>query len=118
MGIIATKELPATIDAAASLSDAVDVKGFSILRIGMPAVWDAADLTFQVSDDAGVTFRNVYWDWGAEMVLSADVDMSIEMCPFVRLAHIDQIKVRSGTAGTPVAQTAEAIVLLVVSVKD
>ena len=63
MSIIGTKEMVATILDTASLSDAVELKGHDILRIAMPAGWDAADLTFQVSDDGGTTFRNVYWDW-------------------------------------------------------
>ena len=84
----------------------------------MPGVWDAADLTFQISDDGGTTFRNVYWDWGPEMVVDAGISMSIELSPFVQLHHIDQIKVRSGTAGVPVNQVAEALIVLAVGVKD
>ena len=113
MGLIGTKELTATILDTASLSDAVELDGFSILRIAMPAAWDAADLTFQISDDAGTTFRNVYWDWGAELVVDAAAARTIEMSPFVQLSHIDQIMVRSGIAGAPVVQTADRAILLV-----
>ena len=117
MSIIGTKEHTATIAINANLSDAVELKGYSILRIAMPAVWTAADLTFQVSDDGGTTFRNMYWDWGPEMVIDAAAAITIELSPFVRLSHIDQIKVRSGTAGTPVNQAAERLILLAVSTK-
>jgi len=71
MSIIGTREQTATIANGASLSDALELDGHSVLRIAMPAAWTAADLTFQVSDDAGTTFRNVYWDWGPEMVVDA-----------------------------------------------
>jgi len=118
MSIIGTKEQTATILNGASLSDAVELKGHSVLRIAMPAAWTAADLTFQVSDNGGTTFRNVYWDWGPEMVVDAAAAMTIELSPFVQLSHIDQIKVRSGTAGTPVLQVAEALIVLAVSTKD
>lgn len=118
MSIIGTKELTATIANAGNLSDAVELKGFSILRIAMPADWTAADLTFQVSDDGGTTFRNMYWDWGPELVVDAAAAITIELSPFVRLGRIDQIKVRSGTAGVPVAQAAERKILLVAGVKD
>ena len=118
MSIIGAKELTATIANAASLSDAVELKGHSVLRIAMPAAWTAADLTFQISDDGGTTFRNVYWDWGPEMVVDAAAALTIELSPFVRLSHIDQIKVRSGTAAVPVAQAAERLILLAVSTKD
>lgn len=118
MSIIGTKELTATILDTASLSDAVELEGFSVLRIAMPAAWDAADLTFQVSDDGGTTFRNLYWDWGPEMVVDAAAALTIELSPFVQLTHIDQIKVRAGTAGVPVVQSADRLILLVVSTKD
>jgi len=49
----------ATIAQGASLSDAVDTGGLTILSILMPATWDAAVLTFQGSLD-GVTYGNVY----------------------------------------------------------
>jgi len=118
MGIIGTKELTATILINASLSDAVELDGHSIVRIAMPAAWTAADMTFQISDDAGTTFRNVYWDWGPEMVIDCAAAMTIELSPFVQLTHIDQIKVRSGTAGVPVNQVAQRAILLAVSTKD
>ena len=118
MSIIGTKELTATILDTESLSDAVELNGHSVLRIAMPAGWDTADLTFQVSDDGGATFRNVYWDWGAEMVVDAAASTVVELSPFVRLSHVDQIKVRSGTSGSPVVQSGTVLVLLVVSTKD
>ena len=118
MSIIGTKELTATIAINTSLSAAVELKGHSVLRIAMPGTWTAADLTFQVSDDGGTTFRNVYWDWGPEMVVDAAASMTIELSPFVQLKHIDQIKVRSGTAGVAVAQAAERLIVLAIGVKD
>ena len=118
MSYTGTKEVEVTILNTASLSAAVDLKGADVLRIAMPAAWTAADLTFQVSDDAGGTFRNVYWDWGPEMVIDADVAMSIELSPFVGLHNIDQIKVRSGTAAVPVAQGGDRVILLAVGAKD
>ena len=118
MSIIGTREQTATIANGASLSDALELDGHSVLRIAMPAAWTAADLTFQISDDAGTTFRNVYWDWGPEMVVDAAAAMTIELSPFVQLHHIDQIKVRSGTAGTPVNQGDIRLVVLAVGVKD
>ena len=117
MSIIGTKELEVIILATASLSNAVECTGHDILRIVMPAGWDAADLTFQVSDDGGTTFRNLYWDWGPEMVVDAAAAIVIELSPFVLLHHIDQIKVRSGTAGVPVVQTPARTFYLVLGVR-
>ena len=118
MSYVGTREITATIAAAASLSGAVELKGGDVLRIAMPAAWDAADLSFQVSDDGGTTFRNLYWDWGPEMVVDAAASMSIELSPFVGLHNIDQLKVRSGTAAVPVAQAAERLIVLAVGAKD
>ena len=118
MSYIGTREVTATIAINESLSAAVELDGADVLRIAMPAAWTAADLTFQVSDDGGTTFRNVYWDWGPEMVVDAAAAMSIELSPFVGLHNIDQIKVRSGTAGVPVAQAAEREIELAVGAKD
>jgi len=117
MSIIGTKEVAATIDNGASLSDAVPLRGYSLLRIVMPVAWTAADLSFKMSDDEGATYRNVYWDWGAEMVVAADAARVIELSPFVKLSHVDNIKIRSGTAGTPVIQGAIRELLLVVSTR-
>ena len=117
MSIIGTKEIQAVIAAGASLSAAVELGGHSVERIIMPAVWDAADLTFQISDDRGTTFQNLYWDWGAEMVVDAAASYTIELSPFIKLSNIDQLKVRSGIAAGAVNQTAEAIVRLSVSTR-
>ena len=117
MSIIGTKEMLATITINESLSASVNMKGFSVLRITMPPAWDAADLTFQVSDDGGSSYNNVYWDWGPEMVVDAAASIVIELSPFVLLHHIDQIKIRSGTAGVPVAQSGTVEVILVLGVR-
>ena len=118
MSYIGTTEETATIAINESLSDGIDLKGGSVVRIGMPAAWTAADLTFQISDDGGTTYRNVYWDWGPEMVVDAAASITIELSPFVKLNRIDYIKVRAGTAAVPVAQAAARSILLVVGPKD
>ena len=69
MGLMGTKELLATIDAAASLSDTVDVAGSDIIRIGTPAAWTAADITFQQLYEDGV-WRDMHFDWGGEIWLT------------------------------------------------
>ncbi len=116
MGLMGTKELLATIDAAASLSDTVDVAGSDIIRIGTPAAWTAADITFQQLYEDGV-WRDMHFDWGGEIWLTAGVDMSIDCSVFVQFNSVGQIRVRSGTAGAPVAQVAERVIRLVVGAK-
>lgn len=119
MSIIGTKEIQALIDISedTSLSLAVELGGHSVERIIMPAAWTAGDLTFQVSDDGGANFYNLYWDWGPELVVDAAVATTIELSPFVKLSNIDQLKVRSGTAAVPVVQAADRIIRLSVSTR-
>lgn len=117
MSIIGTKEAEVTILINESLSAAVECGGFDVLRVVMPAGWDAADITFQVSDDGGTTFRNLYWDWGAEMAIDAAAGRVIELSPFVLLQHIDQIRVRSGTSGVAVSQSTARTLYLVLGVR-
>ena len=95
-------EQTATIANAASLSDAVYLHGEVLVGIRMPAVWDAANLTFQVSMD-DVTYLNAYSQVGAEHVVTAAASRHIWVDP-TDFAGYRWIKVRSGTAGTPVVQ--------------
>ena len=117
MSIIGTKAIPATIAAGGTLSAAVELGGHSVERIIMPAVWDAADITFLISDDGGTTSQSLYWDWGAEMVVDVAAGLTIELSPFIKLSNLDQLIIRSGTVGTPVVQTAEAVIILSVSTR-
>jgi len=97
----------ATIANGAALSDAVYVHGSVVVGIRMPAVWDAANLTFQVSMD-DVTYLDAYSSAGAEHVVTVTgVDTHIWVDPSA-FAGYRWIKVRSGTTGTPVNQTTGA----------
>lgn len=116
MTFIGTKEVVATIAAAASLSDAVDCGGGDILRISMPAAWTGDELTFQVEDGDGV-YRDLMMEWGVELGGWMEAGQSIETSVFLQLQQINNIKLRSGTSGAPVAQAAEREIRLVVGVK-
>ena len=118
MSFIGAKSHTATIAAAANLSDAVELNGADVIRITMPDAWTAADITFQVSDDSGVTFRDLYMEWGFELGMWAEAGISIEMSIFLRLLSIDQIKIRSGTSGAPVAQVAEREIIIEAGAKS
>jgi hypothetical protein len=96
-----------------SLSNAVDLHGFALLAIQMPAAWDAADLTLQGSADRGVTFDDIYDEYGSEVTVQATVSRYIVLSPQLYYA-LDQIKVRSGTSGTPVNQGADRTLKLLV----
>jgi hypothetical protein len=114
---IAYNEL-ATVDATiangASLSAAVRLPpGCYPIAVAMPAAWTAASLTFQVSHDNGTTYNNLHNDSGAEVALTVDASRFVRLAP-TEWAAVNLLKVRSGTAGTPVNQGAERTVTLVV----
>jgi hypothetical protein len=102
--------ITATIANGQSLSGAVALGGQLMAGVGVPASaeWTDAELTFQVSVDGGVTFYNL-WQYGAEYVLSIPTgrtDRTFFDLPPIDFAAFSHIKLRSGTAATPVAQGA------------
>jgi hypothetical protein len=103
---------PAVIANGASLSGAVAIHPNSLVGIVMPADWTAANLTFQVSHDDGTTFNNLYDKDGTEVTVTAADDRYITLEPAL-WAGIRHLKVRSGTAGTPVNQGAARTLQLV-----
>jgi hypothetical protein len=100
-----------TIANGASLSNATDLKGLTLYGIIMPATWTTAGITFQVSYDGGTTFQNLQ-SKTAEYSVTAAAAQTI-LIPRTELPAITQIKVRSGTAGSPVTQAADRIVTLI-----
>lgn len=96
----------------AALSGAVYLGAGLPVAIEMPAAWTAAALTFQGSVD-GVVFANVYDDGGTEYAASvaASQHIALDHNAFIGCAFV---KVRSGTAGTPVNQVAARTLKLVI----
>jgi hypothetical protein len=96
--------LPVSIVINTSLSVAVQVMGGLLAVIEMPAAWDAANLTFQSSGD-GVNYFNVYDELGTEVTVTAAASRRIRLDP-TQWAGVQYLKLRSGTAGAAVNQTA------------
>jgi hypothetical protein len=97
--------LTATILSGAALSGAVSVTSKSVWSVLMPAAWTAADLTFEGSID-GVSYFNIY-DGGTEYQLAADANRMVTITKPQLFYALTNIKIRSGTAGTPVNQGAD-----------
>jgi hypothetical protein len=93
-----------SIGSGTSLSTALELGGRAVLSIEMPGAWDTANLTFQVSND-GATFANLYDEAGVEVAVTAAASRFIRLDP-AKFAGIQQIKLRSGTAASPVNQSA------------
>jgi hypothetical protein len=108
-------ECTATIASGAALSSAVNLGDKVLCAIIAPAAWTAAALTFQASDDGGVTWNSMFDDGGNEItIISAAVvagqRISVDPSQF---ASVDCITVRSGTTATPVNQGAARAIKLV-----
>lgn len=95
--------------AGSSLSGAVSLSELEIVGVLFPATWVDADLSFQVSGDGGATFKNLF-NGDTELVLAGAVNADrwcgLTDAQAATLRGWDQIKVRSGTAGAHVDQTA------------
>lgn len=103
-----------TIANGASLSGEVDLEGFALVGIIMPAAWTAAVLTFAAASGSGGTFNPVYDDAGVEVSAQAAAARSIGVdSAAVALASFRFLKVRSGTSGAAVNQDADRTITLV-----
>lgn len=95
----------ATIVNGGSLSSTVGVGGRVIVSVVVPTM-NAAALTFQGSHD-GVTFFDVYnSDGTTETQIGASAGLRMVEAP-TALVGLPFVKIRSGTAATPIAQSAE-----------
>ncbi len=109
---LATPEIRvATIANGAALSDAVVIGVGEIVALDVPTITSAA-LTFEGSSDGGTTFRDLYDSAQAEVSIAASTGDRYIQAP-AALKGVDQIKVRSGTSGTPVNQGAARLIRLI-----
>ncbi|MBL8231028.1 MAG: hypothetical protein JNL98_21230 [Bryobacterales bacterium] len=101
----------ATIAAGQSLSGAVDLAGLPIVGLYMPAVWDTAEMTFQASYD-GSNWHEVDNITRDPWRIEPDAG---KFYPVVRLEleGIRFMRIRSGKASVPIAQSAERTIRLV-----
>jgi hypothetical protein len=104
-----------TIANGQSLSNAIDLGAKVLSGILIPAAWTAAGLSFQASDDLGVTWQNLYDATGSEVTITsaavtAGRRISLDPSLFV---GIDFLKVRSGIQSAPVPQGQSTILTLI-----
>lgn len=102
----------ATIANAASLSDSVSTSRTNIIGLIMPAAWTAAALTFQASID-GDNFYDLYDQAGNEFNVPAAASRHIGGLDALAFGSFNYLKIRSGTAATPVNQGAARAITLI-----
>jgi hypothetical protein len=103
----------ATIPAGAALSDVADVRAGNAAMLLSPAAWDAANATFQVSQD-GVAFSDLHDADGHEVHLAMGANRALLMAPAL-LEPANYVRIRSGPAAHPVPQQADRAFTLVLA---
>lgn len=101
----------ATIGIGTSLSAEVALGEKTLVGIVMPAGWDAAGLTFQATPD-DVNFSELQDGTGAAVGFTVAAGIFVAVDP-TKWRGVTGIKVRSGTSGVPVNQTATRALILV-----
>ncbi|MBN9430802.1 MAG: hypothetical protein J0I45_00010 [Bosea sp.] len=103
----------ATIASGASLSGAADLGTGRLVGLIFPAAWTTAAITFQGSAD-GSTFFDLYDDATERAIASSSVVPSRFLAlPIADWLMIRAVKLRSGSAATPVVQGAARSITLV-----
>ncbi|HEY6057011.1 MAG TPA: hypothetical protein VIV06_03215 [Candidatus Limnocylindrales bacterium] len=105
--------IPVTIASGQSLSGEVNVNALEIVGIEMPTGWDAASITFAALVADGVTFGKVQNAGGSEVTMTTPAANVYVAVADGALRGLGRIKVRSGTAGAAVNQTAQRVLRLV-----
>lgn len=111
----ATIQSTVTILNGQSLSPEVLIGNATLVGIIMPAAWTAAGLSFQAAEkptaDSG-TYGNVFDSSGVELTIPASASQYLALDP-AKMCGLRFMKIRSGTSGTPVAQGADRILILI-----
>lgn len=101
----------ATIANGESLSNTIDLDKNTLVAIHMPALWTAANITLQGSEN-GTTFDNLFDRFGNEITYNVAGARMITIPP-AELYGIRYIRLRSGTSAVPVNQGAARTIVLI-----
>lgn len=101
------KSLTGTIlSGATGLSAAINLRGGTLCGIYMPGTWVSAALTFQACDTEDGTFLDVVGTDGTELSFTVAASQYIHVNP-LPFYGINFLRLRSGVSATPVNQTAD-----------
>ena len=110
---IGIKQYQTTILNGTALSAAISLGADVLHGIQMPAGWDAASMSFQASIDGGLTFAEMIAAAGTAVSCTVAGGQYIALDPTLWRA-VNCLKIRSGTSASPVNQTADRLLTLVV----
>lgn len=104
----------ATIAKNGTLSGVVNLNGYNKFTIIMPSAWTTASITFQACDTPSGTFVNLLAETGGEVTVSVAANGVYPLTTSsASLSYLPYIKIRSGTAASPVQQTAERVIKII-----
>ncbi|MCP5362084.1 MAG: hypothetical protein H6908_05580 [Hyphomicrobiales bacterium] len=86
-----------TIASGQTTSDAVDLRGTTLIAIQMPGSWTSADISFQASID-GSTFYDVYDSQGVAVTYAAGASQLISVHNVAAMAGLRYLKLVSSAA--------------------
>lgn len=101
----------ALINSGTSITSDINTAGLMAMGVSIPSEWDAANLTVLVSSDLGATYQPMYDGNGNEYTITAAANEYILLDPSV-FGVIRYFQFRSGTAGTPINQTANRSLII------
>jgi len=101
------------LNGATGLSGAIDLEGYQLAAIIMPDTWVSAAITYLASDTLAGTYKPVYNNGIEVSGTVAQATVASVADNALALAPLRFIKLRSGTAGTPVNQTADRVLTLI-----
>ena len=110
---IGLEKISVTIANGQSLSPAIGLGAKALFAIAMPSGWDAAAITFQAATDDS-TWLELYDDTGTAISITTAASRYVVLSSPVKLLGVRGIKVRSGTSGAAVNQTADRVLGLMV----
>ena len=88
-----------TIAASGTKTDAIDLGTARLAGVQIPAAWDAANITLEVSAD-GITFVPLYDQAGSIVTLTVGGTSRVVQAPFVDLIAYRHIKIVSTATQT------------------
>lgn len=115
------KIIDAHIGSGQSLSDVIDIHGAELVGIMMPDQWTTANITLQSSID-GQHWYNLHNMLGVEIFVAVNPNDHVIIDPPFSMSWdsaqssfsgLSKIRLRSGTAASPVNQAQDANLILV-----
>ena len=94
-----------SIEENKSLTDKINLGGLRLFGICMPAAWSDANLTFQMSPDGEQNWSNIKAMNGVEVTAVVGAGDCVVLDP-TKFATFQYLRVRSGTAASPINQVA------------